>query len=82
MDDSTASVMQQLVASSSPDSWRDALVVSSSDGRLELALLDGSSRVVAHDGRIALASGTPVGLHPLAGVLADGRRRLDVRVIG
>ena len=62
--------IQRVVACASPSGWRDALVLSATDGIARLATLDGGLVQVSTDA--PLAAGDPVAYHPVAEVLALG----------
>jgi len=62
----------------SPGARRDLVVAAvHEDGRIELAELDGNGIAIWHHADPGLAVGEPVSLHPVAGVLAAGRRLLS-----
>jgi hypothetical protein len=62
--------IQRVVACASPSGWRDALVLSATDGIAQLATLEGDLVQVSTDA--PLAAGDPVAYHPVAEVLALG----------
>jgi hypothetical protein len=62
--------IQRVMACASPSSWRDAVVVTSVDGILELATLTGETLHVVSEAPVAV--GEPVAVHPVAEVLALG----------
>lgn len=62
--------IQRVVACASPSGWRDALVLSATDGTAELATLEGDLVQVSTDAPLAV--GDPVAYHPVAEVLALG----------
>jgi len=68
--------IQERVASASPSAWRDALVLSSGDGAIEVLLLDGEARTLWNHDELELSVGEPVAWHQVAGVIsAAGRLR-------
>jgi hypothetical protein len=71
-DDTTTRILaiQRVVACASPSGWRDALVVSVTDGSVDLATLAGA--VVRVSTEAPVAAGDPVAYHPVAEVLALG----------
>ena len=62
----------------SPGAWRDLVIAAvHEDGRIELASLEGDGIAIWHHADPGLVVGDPVAVHPVAGVLAAGRRLLS-----
>ena len=62
--------IQEVVATASPSAWRDGLVTCIGPGTVTVTLLDGEVRVLGT--RAAPAVGEPVGVHPVADIVALG----------
>lgn len=71
---STVLPIQQAMASATPSSWRDGLVLEVAGAEAAIAFLDGSvSRLRVVGPAVELVAGEPVAYHPVAEIL-DGRQ--------
>jgi hypothetical protein len=67
---STVLPIQRAMASATPSSWRDALVVHAGTTDVQVAFLDGSiARLRVVGPTVELGAGDPVAYHPVAEIL-------------
>lgn len=79
---STTGLAQQMrfrLAQATPSRYLDGIVVASGETSIDVALLEGGVRTLAHGGvELGLAAGMPVAVHEVYGVLAADGRLIDV----
>lgn len=78
-DDTTTRILaiQRAMACAAPSGWRDAIVVATAPGMIELVTLDGATLRLASFAPVV--AGEPVALHPVAEVLAVGEEWYPAR---